>query len=551
MALARWSVPVVWLLAAAAVAAGGGGPGAGGAAVGLGGGDFHPSPARPVGFRGDWTGNYVGASPPLGWSPTDSVLWKTQVGEGEPSPIVVGDRVFVLSDGIRVDCLSRTDGKVLWHREHHVRPDAAADAAADAAVWRLEEYVLLHHRRRPLEQRQGELARALAGLRAEADRVRRKPDGARVAELEKRLAECREEMAPLAGRIEALVELPVPENRSGQYPKGQTDERLRSATTWAIATPCSDGRFVYVWMPTGVLACYDLQGKARWVRILGRRRAVGGWYGGQVAPSPLLADGKLVIHYDRIYCLDAATGEVLWETPQKLLPIPSPVAGRRNGHWYVALGSGQVLRMSDGKYIHGGEATPCHDCVGVGSPVFYGDCFCWVSHALQLPEDADGRPKLLWTLDAGTHKRLVKPGYTPGDEDDKPFTMRGMGWHGYASPVQHDGLLYYHHEAGTYSVLDARTGRWLYTRTLSFQRLKGRGGRCGGDVYPSLTLAGGLAFATGGGGATMVVKTGREKDFAVVAENALSRLGGNMLVFHGRQMFVRAGRWVYCFGPRE
>ena len=34
----------------------------------LGAADFQPSPARPVGWRGDWTGRFPGATPPVAWS---------------------------------------------------------------------------------------------------------------------------------------------------------------------------------------------------------------------------------------------------------------------------------------------------------------------------------------------------------------------------------------------------------------------------------------------------------------------------------------------------
>src|SRR6185436_16688015 len=44
----------------------------GGAAAGsastLGSADFKASPDRPVGWRGDWTGKYPGATPPTSWS---------------------------------------------------------------------------------------------------------------------------------------------------------------------------------------------------------------------------------------------------------------------------------------------------------------------------------------------------------------------------------------------------------------------------------------------------------------------------------------------------
>ncbi len=60
---------------------------------------------------------------PLRWSASENVTWKTGIpGEGWSSPIVWGERVFVTTatnEGrtLRLLCLDRTTGKVLWNRE--------------------------------------------------------------------------------------------------------------------------------------------------------------------------------------------------------------------------------------------------------------------------------------------------------------------------------------------------------------------------------------------------------------------------------------------------
>src|SRR5262245_9567628 len=41
---------------------------AGQAGESLGSPDFKPAPDRPVGWRGDWTGRFPGATPPMEWS---------------------------------------------------------------------------------------------------------------------------------------------------------------------------------------------------------------------------------------------------------------------------------------------------------------------------------------------------------------------------------------------------------------------------------------------------------------------------------------------------
>ena len=56
---------------------------AGGAGAPLGSPAFRPSPGRPIGWRGDWTGPFPGATPPREWSrrikgaTTDIRSWKS------------------------------------------------------------------------------------------------------------------------------------------------------------------------------------------------------------------------------------------------------------------------------------------------------------------------------------------------------------------------------------------------------------------------------------------------------------------------------------------
>lgn len=114
----------------------------------LGAADFRPTPEHPVGFRGDWTGRYPGATPPLGWSLTSNVVWKADVGGGESSPLVVGDRVFLLSDGIVLRWFDAATGELLWMRDRHAR----ADVPGEAALAEIEGGVRAFHRLRPVRE---------------------------------------------------------------------------------------------------------------------------------------------------------------------------------------------------------------------------------------------------------------------------------------------------------------------------------------------------------------------------------------------------------------
>jgi hypothetical protein len=507
--------------------------------------EFRPTPRRPVGFRGDWTGRYPGAQPPLEWSIAKSALWRAPVGAGEAPPIVVGDRVFIVADSIRLSCLRRSDGKLLWQRRRHLD----ANVPAEKEVARLEQYVDLYHRVRPVRAQRQATEQALKRLDGAARPGRE--DATQAAALRQTLDALDANLAPLEARLKDVAgaaDFLRVSNCSGQVVKNPQPHIAAGPFARAIATPCSDGSAVYAWMCTGVLAAYDLDGKPLWRRVLGDRRACGGWYGGQVAPSPALVDGKLVVHYDRIYCLDAATGRTLWETPQKLMPIPSPIPGRKNGHHYIALGPGQILRLSDGKYIEEDEVGPNHDHVGVGSPIFYDGVFCWMSHALELPDDPNGRPRVLWQLTREALENLTKFNHV-SHSGDESFRLRGMGWHAYASPVRDGDLVYYHWENGVFSAIEARTGKWVFSHSLVGPGRE----QARGSVYPSLTKAGAHVFATGSGGVTLAIKppVARGGEPAVAGQGrATGDLGGNALVFHGRQVFIHAGEELICIGEK-
>lgn len=66
-----------------------------------------------------------GQTPPLKWSATENVLWKTPIpGRGHGSPIIVGDQVFLAAADLERNvqsllCLDRHSGKVLWETDIH------------------------------------------------------------------------------------------------------------------------------------------------------------------------------------------------------------------------------------------------------------------------------------------------------------------------------------------------------------------------------------------------------------------------------------------------
>ena len=73
-------------------------------------------------FRGhNSSGNTSGQNPPVEFSPTQSVLWKTALPSGYGSPAIWGDRIFLTafdstSEKLEVIGLDRRSGQVLWRK---------------------------------------------------------------------------------------------------------------------------------------------------------------------------------------------------------------------------------------------------------------------------------------------------------------------------------------------------------------------------------------------------------------------------------------------------
>src|SRR5689334_10242522 len=85
-------------------------------------------PSEPVGWRGAGSGQYPLADPVTSWSADRNIRWKTAVGKGNSTPIVVGSRVFLTSEPDVLICVDAESGRELWRRVHRL-DDISEEAA--------------------------------------------------------------------------------------------------------------------------------------------------------------------------------------------------------------------------------------------------------------------------------------------------------------------------------------------------------------------------------------------------------------------------------------
>jgi outer membrane protein assembly factor BamB len=276
--------------------------------------------AAPLGWRTDGTGRYPDAEPPTAWAEGSNVVWKTKLpGKSYGSPILVDERIFVVSDPAELICINAADGKILWQRSHPLEDLVDAETAGKAVA---------------------ELKR----LKAERDRLRRERDKARndkekKAALEKQLAALERDYQELAARY------PVPPSISGD--QGSSN---------SAATPACDGQQVYALFGNGIVCAYSLAGEKRWVKYVETSQINFGH-----SSSPVLVDDKVLVHLKDLVALDASTGEVAWRTPlsaQHATPIPVQVGTTAA----VIDPSGTVVRVADGKVLLKHGALSSSEC---------------------------------------------------------------------------------------------------------------------------------------------------------------------------------------------
>jgi len=441
--------------------------------------------AEPVGWRTDGTGKYPDANPPIHWSPTDNVVWATPMPSWSNStPIIVGERLFVCSEPSTLMCVRLSDGHILWQSTNDYEETVSPQEAADIRRQRAEAEGL-RQQLKPVEAE-------LHNLKQE---VQDNPDD---AELKDKIATIEQQRKGLQDQLVAYDE--------AWWQLAPTYE----LTGYSTPTPASDGQHVYVVFGTGVVACYDLVGNRKWIRFIEKPEEPEGH--GHSA-SPVLADGKLLVHILHLTALNPETGETLW---QVRLPESwgTPARAHTGGVEVVVTAAGDIVRASDGEMLADSLAK-LDRC----SPVVEGDVIYFIQYggkALRLRGTAG---------ETITVEVLWEP------------NLRDYCYN--ASPVIHEGLIYAVTQNGVFSVIDASTGQVVREQTLALG---------GGTVYPSISLAGNHIYISDDSGITLVLQTGREHQ--EVARNSLETFRSSP-VFANDRMYVRGRQHLYCIGAEQ
>ena len=516
---------------------------------------FMPTPAHPIGDRGDGTGVFPGARPPVFWDEAAgvNVRWRTPMpSSAKGGPIVVGDCVFTLADPNLLVCCDAGTGKVRWQRAC----DQLELLDADTAAWARKEWSELdgHFQRvRALNAEYQWLTGKETSACWQQDIIPHKPLDDR-PETTARAAAILDELRVLGG----WQTLPAGNDGVGHdlwpYPRSSEaqkkfTERVTALTAkagcyfpytmhwnyrgYCNATPCSDGRFVYAFFGSGLIACFDLNGKQKWMAWspidYGNKTGQLYQYAGGLV-SPFLYQGRLIIQAGAtLRVLDSANGKLVWEQPIRSDAYQRDaemIAGQTRpmtiGNQTVLISPcGRVYRFSDGKILMDADGWTLYTgrtdkdyrsvwrCVTAGTPAINGDiAYFGITNGLRAMKFRFAAPDQVvaeqqWFYEILQQRQLHPLFLSAGHEstvfmDESPLYDPATNriWFGV-------------HKTGEIEILDAATGKAVQEGTTTYWLSEGRG----------CAVAGNLVFAHRGHGATQVYA--REGSLAPLADNAV------------------------------
>ncbi len=319
---------------------------------------------------------------------------------------------------------------------------------------------------------------------------------------------------------------------AGEGRKVRSDEGNSSSPS-----PSTDGEFVYVFMGTGDLCCYDFTGKQKWhvdiQKKYGRFRIQFGMH-----MTPVLYQDRLylqLIHSGGawVIAIDKKTGDEVWK-------VERPSDGRDEcEHSYAS----PTIWQNDGKaflIVHGNDYTTGHQLAD-GKEIWrlgqlnpkdrYNNTLRFVATPLATPE--------LIIVPTAKNGQVVglkpdaKGNVGPGSSFEKWRKARGTP--DVPSPLYHDGLVYLCRENGVLNCLDAATGQEIYQQRMHPARYRAS------PIY-----ADGKIYCTARDGTVTVVKAGRQ--FESLAVNKLNdQISSSPIVANGR-IYLRGYDNLYAIG---
>jgi outer membrane protein assembly factor BamB len=453
------------------------------------------------------TGAAPTANPPLEWSDSKNIKWKVAIpGEGTATPIVWKDQIFIQTaipvdkkePAPAADADAATDGAPAGETTPAAEPGAPATQSPDNTD-------------RPQRERgrrggRGGPGGPPGGRGGRGGRNGRAPGSGGEYQFAVRAVD-RKNGRTLWQQV-ARQEVP--------------HEGHHADNSYASHSPVTDGTCLCAYFGSHGLYCYDLDGKLKWEKDLGKQETRNGFGEGS---SPALFAGTVVVNWDHegddfIVAFDKETGRELWRKPrEEHTTWATPLIVEHAGRAQVVTAATDKIRSYD---LASGELL--WECAGlttnaIPSPVAANDMVYVTSGfkgnallAIRLGRTGDltGTDAIVWSHNKNTP-------YVP-------------------SPLlSGDRLYFYASNNAILSCFDVQTGKALFGP----QRLEGLR-----NVYASPVAGGGRVYLVGRDGAALVIKDADSLE--VLATNQLDDSFSASPALVGPELILRGRAHLYC-----
>jgi outer membrane protein assembly factor BamB len=320
--------------------------------------------------------------------------------------------------------------------------------------------------------------------------------------------------------------------------EGEPLNKRHMKSTYASATPATDGRIVVAWFGSQGVYAYDVNGNFRWKVDLGRVN-MGAYdipaYEWGPASSPIIWDNLVFIQCDTqadsfVMALRKDTGEVAWKTPRQEFPSwGTPTVATVGRNVQLVTNASKFIRAYDpetGRELWrlGGSSL-----ITAPTPIFGDDLIVVVSG--RAPE----RPIFVIKPDARGDVTLPE-GRTSSDAILWSRTGRGSYM---PTPLIYSGILYVLGNNGVFDAYDLKTGADVYRQRLATI----------GDGYSASPVASdGKIYLSNEDGDMTVVLAGRE--FTALATNSMGDLLMATPALSDGVMYVRTAKTLFAVGRK-
>jgi outer membrane protein assembly factor BamB len=321
--------------------------------------------------------------------------------------------------------------------------------------------------------------------------------------------------------------------------EGEPREKRHIKSTYASATPATDGRIVVAWFGSHGVHAYDVNGTPLWKVDLGRVD-MGAYdiptFEWGPASSPIIWNDLVVLQCDTqadsfVIALDAATGKTMWKTDRDELPSwGTPTV--------ATTPAGPELVTNASNFIRGYDPRTGRELWRLGgsskitapTPIF--------DKGLFVVASGRGPERPIFVVRPGARGDLTLGSGTTSSAA-VVWSKTGRGSY-MPTPLVYDGILYVLGNNGVFDAYDLQTGEEIYR-----QRLE----HLGSGFSASPVAADGRIYLSNEDGEILVVAAGRA--FRHVATNAMGELLMATPALSDGVMYVRSSKSLFAIGNRK